>query len=103
MDRRSFIKAALSAPIALGLWNASLGQLTSETGLFEPTSVSPRPRSGWINFSEVDGETLGRWWTELNDFDLPKEFGGILEPLRVSLRFHNHLLWSQAQKFAGFA
>ena len=73
MKRRNFLKAAFSIPIAVGLFGADLtrSRRSSESILASPGSK----RSRWINLVEIDDDTLGRWWADLNAFELPKEFG----------------------------
>lgn len=55
-----------------------------ETNLLNLTAITRRPnkplrgtRTGWIDLNEVDENTLGKWWADLNAFELPKEFGKI--------------------------
>jgi len=68
----------LSTPIAVGLFGADLTQLTRRRRSSELLLVSPgAKRSGQISLAEVDEETLGSWWADLNDFELPRAFGEV--------------------------
>jgi len=76
MNRRNFLKAVLSLPVALGIPESKLLNLTAKsrgTSRSSPDTVTP----GWINLEEVDETTLANWWADLNGFELPKEFGTI--------------------------
>jgi hypothetical protein len=75
MNRRNFLKAMLSLPIALGIPENKLLRLASERRCV--TKPPSDETSGWINFNEINETTLANWWADLNRFELPREFGEV--------------------------
>jgi hypothetical protein len=75
MNRRHFLKTMFSLPVALGISEIKLQRLAA--GRRRATQPTQDTRTGWINLNEVDENTLADWWADLNEFELPKEFGEI--------------------------